>query len=103
MKNVYVTDRFHIKMLPYVSATLKIRKASIVDIKRAILKGAKLYIYKEENALRLSEFMDMNIGTTTEPLIVSRDEEAIIYVITTLKTLDGEKKFVWRLEYKSDE
>ena len=103
MKNIYVTDRFHIKMLPYVPATLKVRKASIIDVKRAILKGARTYIYKEENALRLSEFMNTNIGVTTEPLILSRDEEAIIYVITTLKTLEGEKKFIWRLEYKSDE
>ena len=103
MRNIYVTDRFHIKMLPYVPATLKIGKASIVDVKRAIMKGAKVYIYKEDNAQLLSEFMGRDVETTTEPLIVTRDEEAIIYVITTLKTLEGEKKFIWRLKYRSDE
>ena len=101
MRGVYITDRFHIKMLPYVEGTLKVGKASIIDVKRAMKKGAEVYIYKEENADLLTRFTGIEVNTTTEPLIVSRDEKPVIYVITTLKTTDGSKKFVWRLEYEA--
>ena len=91
-----VTDRFHVKMLPYTEGSIEIYRSSPVDVKRAIKRGAETYIYKEETAEWLRQFINEDVEVTTEPVLLSRDEVSVIYVIFRY----GELRYVLRMVYR---
>lgn len=96
---VVITDRFTVKMLPYTEGKITVYRSSPVDIKRALLRGAETYIYKEETARWIEDFAGIGVGITTKPLLLTRDEKTVMYVIFTYGK-ESDMKYVIRLVYE---